>query len=327
LLIKYKANVNAKDNWSWTPLHEACLKSKLDVILVLIQNGADLKIKNLDGKTPLDLNSTNENVRALLSGEYRKNEILEAARSGQEDILIQLLTPLNVNCHVSDGRKSTPLHLASGFNRTQIVKLLLDRGADVHAKDKGGLIALHNACSYGHYEVAKLLIEYGADPNACDMWAFTPLHEAIIKNRPDVCTLLLSHKAQPYLLNCYKQNSFELAAEQKQNPDLLDRIIFDYLGYTLLDAVAEENLSKVKYLLNSNVIEEIKKNLKNDIVTDYLNRVSNEKANHVDAYSKRLANFKHCRTLKTPLVSRIYKSYLKKSRTNFKTIHSILPFV
>jgi ankyrin repeat protein len=47
---------------------------------------------------------------------------------------MSLLTPLNVNCHASDGRKSTPLHLAAGYNRTRIVQLLLQHGADVHAK-------------------------------------------------------------------------------------------------------------------------------------------------------------------------------------------------
>ena len=66
---------------------------------------------------------------------------------------MSLLTPLNVNCHASDGRKSTPLHLAAGYNRTRIVQLILQHGADVHAKDKGGLVPLHNACSYGHFEV------------------------------------------------------------------------------------------------------------------------------------------------------------------------------
>ena len=73
--------------------------------------------------------------------------------SGNEEKLLALLTPLNVNCHASDGRKSTPLHLAAGYNRTRIVQLLLTHGADVHAKDKGGLVPLHNACSYGHFEV------------------------------------------------------------------------------------------------------------------------------------------------------------------------------
>ena len=56
------------------------------------------------------------------------------SRSGNEEKILSLLTPLNVNCHASDGRKSTPLHLAAGYNRTRIVKLLLQHGADVHAK-------------------------------------------------------------------------------------------------------------------------------------------------------------------------------------------------
>lgn len=88
------------------------------------------------------------------SGEYKKDELLEGSRSGNEEKLMSLLTPLNVNCHASDGRKSTPLHLAAGYNRTRIVQLLLQHGADVHAKDKGGLVPLHNACSYGHFEVS-----------------------------------------------------------------------------------------------------------------------------------------------------------------------------
>lgn len=73
----------------------------------------------------------------MLTGEYRKDELLEAARLGAEDRLLALLTPLNVNCHAGDGRRSTPLHLASGYNRIRIVQILLQNGANVHAKDKG----------------------------------------------------------------------------------------------------------------------------------------------------------------------------------------------
>jgi len=56
-------------------------------------------------------------TQVVLSGEFKKDELLEAARSGNEEQLMELLTPLNVNCHASDGRKSTPLHLAAGYNR------------------------------------------------------------------------------------------------------------------------------------------------------------------------------------------------------------------
>ena len=45
--------------------------------------------------------------------------------------------PHAVNCRDLDGRHSTPLHFAAGYNRVALVKFLLDHGADVHAKDKG----------------------------------------------------------------------------------------------------------------------------------------------------------------------------------------------
>ena len=104
-------------------------------IVALLQHGADINIRTTEGKTALDL--AEAGTRAVLSGEYRKEEVLEAARSGAEDKLTALLNPLNVNCHASDGRRSTPLHLAAGYNRIRVVQLLLQHGADVHAKDKG----------------------------------------------------------------------------------------------------------------------------------------------------------------------------------------------
>lgn len=110
--------------------------------VALLQHGANLDIRNSEQKTPIDL--ADENTRPVLNGEYRKDELLDAARSGAEDRLLPLLTPSNVNCHASDGRRSTPLHLAAGYNRISIVQILLQHGADVHAKDKGKLNILYS---------------------------------------------------------------------------------------------------------------------------------------------------------------------------------------
>lgn len=240
LLLKHGADPNARDNWNYTPLHEAAIKGKVDVCIVLLQHGADAGIRNTDGKIPLDL--ADPSTRAVLTGDYRKDELLESARSGNEEKLLSLLTSINVNCHASDGRKSTPLHLAAGYNRVRIVQLLLQHGADVHAKDKGGLVPLHNACSYGHFEVTEMLIKAGANVNAMDLWQFTPLHEAASKSRAEVCSLLLAHGADPGLLNCHSKSPVMVAPTR----DLQDRMLYEYKGHALLDATRQSDLARIK---------------------------------------------------------------------------------
>uniref|UniRef100_A0A8C0J0F7 Poly [ADP-ribose] polymerase n=1 Tax=Chelonoidis abingdonii TaxID=106734 RepID=A0A8C0J0F7_CHEAB len=215
---------------------------------VLLQHGADPNIRNTDGKSALDL--ADPSAKAVLTGEYKKDELLEAARSGNEEKLMALLTPLNVNCHASDGRKSTPLHLAAGYNRVRIVQLLLQHGADVHAKDKGGLVPLHNACSYGHFEVTELLLKHGACVNAMDLWQFTPLHEAASKNRVEVCSLLLSHGADPTLVNCHGKSAVDMAP----TPELRERLTYEFKGHSLLQAAREADLAKVKKTLALEII-------------------------------------------------------------------------
>lgn len=125
ILLAHGADPNARDNWNFTPLHEAAIKGKIDVCIsksppsprsshsilsfspppppALMQNKADCSIRNTDGKTALDL--SDPSTRLVLTGEYRKEELLEAARTGNTGVLMALLTPLNVNCHAGDGRK------------------------------------------------------------------------------------------------------------------------------------------------------------------------------------------------------------------------------
>ncbi|XP_053307185.1 poly [ADP-ribose] polymerase tankyrase-2 isoform X1 [Spea bombifrons] len=265
LLLRHGADPNARDNWNYTPLHEAAIKGKIDVCIVLLQHGADPTIRNTDGRTALDL--SDPSAKAVLTGEYKKDELLEGARSGNEEKMMALLTPLNVNCHAGDGRKqdgtavfssspqgssakSTPLHLAAGYNRVKIVQLLLHHGADVHAKDKGDLVPLHNACSYGHYEVTELLVKHGACVNAMDLWQFTPLHEAASKNRVEVCSLLLSYGADPNMLNCHNKSAIDLAP----TPQLKERLSYEFKGHSLLQAAREADLARLKKHLSLEIV-------------------------------------------------------------------------
>ena len=64
-MIKYKADVNAKDRWGFTPLHEAAHKGRTQLCSLLILHGADPLICNQNGETPLELASAAD-VRSLL---------------------------------------------------------------------------------------------------------------------------------------------------------------------------------------------------------------------------------------------------------------------
>ncbi|VDN27297.1 unnamed protein product, partial [Gongylonema pulchrum] len=105
--------------------------------------------------------------------------------------IIELTDGKIINCKDFDGRESTPLHFAAGYNRVEVLKYLLENGADIEARDTGWLVPLHNACAYGHLVVAELLVKHGADLNAVDKWGYTPLHECALKGKFEVCKMLL----------------------------------------------------------------------------------------------------------------------------------------
>ena len=199
LLVKHGASVNVCDLWRFTPLHEGAAKGKYDIVKLLLKHGADASKKNRDGHTPIDLvKEGDQDVLDLLRGD---SALLDAAKKGNVTRVQKLLTPENINCRDSQGRNSTPLHLAAGYNNLEVAELLLENGADVNAQDKGGLIPLHNASSYGHLDIAALLIRYSTVVNATDKWGFTPLHEAAQKGRTQLCALLLAHGADSSLKN------------------------------------------------------------------------------------------------------------------------------
>jgi ankyrin repeat protein len=54
-LLKHGAPVNARQQHGWTPLHAAAQNGNLEIIEILLQNGADPSIKNEEGVTALDL--------------------------------------------------------------------------------------------------------------------------------------------------------------------------------------------------------------------------------------------------------------------------------
>lgn len=86
------------------------------------QHGADPTKKNRDGNTPLDLVKDGDtDIQDLLRGD---SALLDAAKKGCLARVKKLSSPDNVNCRDTQGRHSTPLHLAGKgmkFHRVRLV--------------------------------------------------------------------------------------------------------------------------------------------------------------------------------------------------------------
>uniref|UniRef100_A0A8C2PDN6 Poly [ADP-ribose] polymerase n=1 Tax=Capra hircus TaxID=9925 RepID=A0A8C2PDN6_CAPHI len=241
VVVKHEAKVNALDNLGQTSLHRAAHCGHLQTCRLLLSYGCDPNIISLQGFTALQMG--NENVQQLLQegiplgNSEADRQLLEAAKAGDVETVKKLCTVQSVNCRDIEGRQSTPLHFAAGYNRVSVVEYLLQHGADV------GLVPLHNACSYGHYEVAELLVKHGAVVNVADLWKFTPLHEAAAKGKYEICKLLLQHGADPTKKNRDGNTPLDLVKEG--DTDIQDLLRGDA---ALLDAAKKGCLARVKKL-------------------------------------------------------------------------------
>ena len=133
-LLEEGADVNVKDEKGRTALMFASWYSHKEVVKQLLEKGADVDAEDIYGKTAL-----------MYASEKGHKEIVELLKSYEaiRDIAEKLLNA----CVIGDLEK---------------VKQLLEKGADVNAREyEYGWTALMLAALNGHKEVVELLIEKG----------------------------------------------------------------------------------------------------------------------------------------------------------------------
>ncbi|KAK7974458.1 hypothetical protein PG989_016306 [Apiospora arundinis] len=150
LLLEYGGNlVNYQDNQQSTALHYAAMqrssaKSKnLDLIRILLANGADPSIRNAKSRTPL--------YKAVMRGHLdRATELLNYGADLEGG---------------SDHHGWAALHTAVLAGDAPMTQLLCHHGASYDGRDRAGQTSLHYAVSKGHVDVAAALLGAGADGN------------------------------------------------------------------------------------------------------------------------------------------------------------------
>ncbi|KAL6827987.1 hypothetical protein V8C40DRAFT_286854 [Trichoderma camerunense] len=170
LAIKLNITPILRDLW----LMQAAKNGQKDITKMLLENGADVNIKDWNHRTPL----------------------WWAVREGRKEIAILLLDN-GANIETVDDEGRTPLWAATERGKADMAKLLIESGADVEVKDrKYKASALWLAAHLGLVDMVKLLIKLGANIDAKDgIFGRTPLSLAVLSNEEEMVKLLIESHA------------------------------------------------------------------------------------------------------------------------------------
>jgi ankyrin repeat protein len=191
-LLEAGANVAVANDYGATPMSEAAVAANVAVLEALLDAGADVESTNADGQTAL----------------------MVVARGGNTEAA-KLLIERGANVNAREQRKGqTALMWAVAQSHPKMVRLLLEHAAEVDARStvnewermvtaeprqknlySGGFTPLLYAARQGCRECVELLLDAGAKIDLTDPDGVTPLISAILNAHWDTAKLLLARGA------------------------------------------------------------------------------------------------------------------------------------
>ena len=182
-----------------TALMNVAGNGHLPVVRVLLAHGADLEMRDAEGRNALIFSAANRcgDISQALLAAGATVGLVEAALLGDVKRVKEILqSEPNLHADVL----GHALWWAAGNGRAEAVRLLIDCGADVNARMGRGVTALIQAALMGRTEVVSLLLACGADVIAYDGRGATALHASLVSTvhgcKRDVILALLEAGAE-----------------------------------------------------------------------------------------------------------------------------------
>lgn len=186
-----------------TALHQAAEGGHLQVMLALLDAGANPNAVRADGARPIHCALDQRGKPALIAGVLAgmllargaSYNIYLAAVLGDDAYVREALHHDPALANFEDTSHRRPISAAARRNDLELARVLLEHGANPSLPDEGAPLgqALWIAIYQRQHEMAKLLLEHGADPNTAPESSGSVLLHA--QKDPELTRLLLKYGA------------------------------------------------------------------------------------------------------------------------------------
>lgn len=199
-------------------IHVAISGNQIEAVRLLIARGANLNVRNADGRLPLHdcFEMGREQIKDLLLTAGAQVDVIAATAWGMRDRLLEILRadPSPANDQTTN---FTPLGWCGFGGEASTARILIDHGAIVDRLPFDEL-AWQSTSRVANIPVARELLDAGANPNAQGEDLDTPMHLAIQSNMVsdphDFVQLLLERGADPSIRNKVGRTALDEAQAQ-----------------------------------------------------------------------------------------------------------------
>ncbi|MDG4657472.1 ankyrin repeat domain-containing protein [Ectobacillus antri] len=199
--VKQIANTTSKEKH--TGMLFAAKHGYEEIVLYFLQEGANVKAKDKEGKMITHYAALHGDVSILQAAKNSLNEpdqqgrtplfysVIETSEVYEKERVLSWLLENGAHVNHADRAGWTPLHEAVYINKLNYVQQMVQAGADVNIATKQGVTPLMTAVRQRNIEVATLLLEHGADAHATDEAGYSALFYGVAQGDEELVTLLL----------------------------------------------------------------------------------------------------------------------------------------
>jgi ankyrin repeat protein len=206
-LINEGANIHIRDWQGSTLVKLACKNENPEVLGALIKAGVDVNIPDLKGWSPLGVS---------------------VSRSAPNMAVVKALIAAGADVnHKGPGNAMLPIIWAAEENReATVVNLLIEAGADVNAQSNHWTPLMGAASWNQNHAIVEALLNAGADPNIQDAIGHTALMKCVVKNvDPKLIAQLIDGGTDVNIRDNEGNTALDYTHKEKKNAETVDLLI------------------------------------------------------------------------------------------------------